>query len=48
MKFCGVACDVVGGWIRALRPISAPNELIKTGRDHGNETKDDTAIQLIN
>ena len=26
--------------------ISAPDGLIRTGRDHGNETKDETAIQL--
>ena len=26
--------------------ISAPDGLIRTGRDHGNEMKDETAIQL--
>ena len=37
----------VGGWIRALRQVFLPpDELIRTGRDHGNEMKDETAIQL--
>ena len=34
------------GWIRALYCISAPVGLIRTGRDHGNEMKDEKAIQL--
>ena len=32
-----------GGWIRA---ISAPDGLIRTGRDYGNQMMDETAIQL--
>ena len=36
------------GLIRVLHPVylTAPDGLIRTGRDHGNEMKDETAIQL--